>query len=559
MEPGIFLEISGILVIAAMVAGVAQLLRQPLIVGYILTGLLVGPLLHLVKSQDTAQLFAHIGIALLLFIVGLGLNPRVIRDVGKVALISALGQVALNTLLGFWLARLLGYGSTTALYIGLALAFSSTIIVLKMLSDKKELGRLHGKIATGFLLVQDLVASLVLVVVSSLSRHTTLGGALTSTILKGVVFGLLLTVLAIYVLPRLANFFAHSMEFLFVFAIGWGFGIAALCAIMGFSVEIGALAAGVALAASPYSYEISSRMRPLRDFFIILFFITLGASMTLGSVAGSLLPAIALSLFVLIINPLTVIVIMSLLGYTKKTSFMAGIAIAQISEFSLVLVLLAQELGKIPASVVTLVTLVGIITITASTYLVLYADRLYAFFERPLSFLERPQLKAERQTTEHHEVILFGFKGGSHNFLNAFKKLGKSYLVVDYDPETIELLRDQHVKYRYGDANDPEFLEELQLDKVKLVIVNLTDFEANRLILNHVRYNNQRAVVIAMTKSDKISNALELYEKGATYVMMPHYLGSTRISNIIRSHGLKAESFTSLRTRHTNYLLKHNI
>lgn len=558
MVADIFSEVSVILVIATVVAGIAQLLKQPLILGYIITGLVVGPIFHLIKSDDTAQLFSHIGITLLLFIVGLGLNPRVIRSVGKVALTGGLGQVALNWLLGFGLARLLNFSSVTAVYIGLALAFSSTIIVLKLLSDKKELGRLHGKIATGFLLVQDLVAAMALIVVSSLSRDASVGSIVFGTLFKGSLFVAALFLVSIYVLPRLANFFAKSTEFLFLFAIGWGFGVAALCNALGFSVEIGALAAGVALAALPYSYEISSRMRPLRDFFIIIFFIVLGASMTLSNIAALLWPAIVLSLFVLVVNPLTVMIIMGLLGYTKKTSFMVGISIAQISEFSLVLAVLATQASHLSADIVTLITLVGIITITASAYGMHYADKLYALVQKYLSIFERKKLREKVPRGSNFDVVLFGFKGGSHNFLQAFKKLGKSYLVIDYNPETIDQLTSEGINCRYGDANDSEFLEELQFEKVQMVIINLTDYEANNLIVNSVRYHNPRAVVIATTKSDNTANALELYERGATYVMMPHYLGATRISSLIRRRGVKQQNFTSLRNRHTKYLLSHD-
>lgn len=560
MEAGIFSEISLIFVIVTAITMLVHFLRQPLIVGYILTGLLVGPsAFNLVHSTETIQLFSHLGVALLLFIIGLGLNPRVIREVGKVAFLTGMGQITFTSLIGFLIARALGFAGVEALYISVALSFSSTIIILKLLSDQNELSRLHGKIATGFLLVQDLVAVILLVIVSSLAKDASITGFITQTVIKGGLFGTALTLLAIYVLPKLGAFFAKSQEVLFVFSIGWGLGIAALCTLLGFSVEIGALAAGVALAASPYSYEISSRMKPLRDFFLIIFFIVLGAGMTLGNLSGVLLPALIFSAFILVGNPIIVMCIMGVLGYRKQTSFKAGLVVAQISEFSLILLLMGVQVGQVSDKTISMMTLIGIITIAGCTYMMIHSQQIYAALEKYLAIFERKNIKEKVNTNDKHEIILFGFKGGSHNFLDAFKKLGKSYLVIDYNPETIDQLQAQGVRCRYGDANDPEFLEELELDGVKLVIMNLTDFEANRLVLNHVRYHNQRTVVISMTKSDKVSSALELYEKGATYVMMPHYLGSSRISNIIRSHGLKPQSFTSLRKRHTKYLLKHNI
>ncbi|MBI4101193.1 cation:proton antiporter [Candidatus Microgenomates bacterium] len=560
MEASIFLEISLILVIATAVAGVTALFRQPLIIGHIVTGILVGPsVFNLVKSTETAQLFSHIGVALLLFIIGLGLNPRVIREVGKVSLLTGMGQIVFTSALGFWLARLLGFSSTVALYIAVALTFSSTIIILKLLSDKKELNRLYGKIATGFLLVQDIVAVLILIFISSFADQTVGAGLVLQTVLKGGLFAVALSLLAIYVLPRLSEFFAHSQEFLFLFAIGWGLGVAALCAALGFSIEIGALAAGVALASSPYSYEISSRMRSLRDFFIILFFIVLGTGLSLSNLAPVLLPGLVFSLFVLIGNPLIVMAIMGWLGYTKKTSFKAGLATAQISEFSLILIVLGSQVGQLSQEIVALMTLVGMITIAGSTYLILYDDQLFEILAPYLKVFERKAVKKETGGDDIYEVVLFGYRAGGADFIQTFKALGKRFLVVDYDPETIDQLNAQKVPCRYGDADDYEFLEELHLDKAKLVVINLTDFPTNRLITTQVRQRNQRSIVLAMTKTDQVEEALELYDQGATYVIMPRYLGSYKIGRLLKRYSLDRQRFRVERERHKRYLMRQAV
>jgi Kef-type K+ transport system membrane component KefB len=558
METQLFVEISLVLVIATAVAGIMQLLRQPLIIGHIITGLLVGPsILNLFHSEETFELFSRIGIALLLFIVGLGLNPRVIREVGRVALSTGIGQIVLTSAAGFGIAKLLGFSAVASLYIGVTLCFSSTIIILKLLSDKKQLNRLPGKIATGFLLVQDIVAVMILIFVTAATQQpdTSLTQLGLEIVLKGGGLGLALGLISVHGLPRLSNFFARSQEFLSLFAIGWGLGIAALFAAFGFSVEIGALAAGISLALSPYSYEISSRMRPLRDFFIVNFFIVLGSSLSTDNLAPALVPALLLSLFVLIGNPIILMTIMGTLGYTRKTSFKVALTVAQISEFSLILILLAQQSGHVEPQVSAIMTIVGLLTIAVSTYMVIYDDKLYKWLSPILVVFERRKIRQEPQTTQKFDIVLFGYKGGSQNFIKTFKRLGKRFLVVDYDPETIDTLNSQGIPSRYGDANDSEFLDELNLGAAKLVIINLTDYAANTMITDHVRFQNKSTVIIAMTKSDKIENALELYEKGATYVMMPHFLSASKIATIIARRDLKSASFKQLRDKHTKFLL----
>ncbi|MEX0748925.1 MAG: cation:proton antiporter [Candidatus Saccharimonadales bacterium] len=550
----VFLEISLILVVATVVAAIMQLLRQPLIIGHIISGLLVGPaVFNLVQSTETVELFSHMGIALLLFIIGLGLNPRVIREVGKVAILTGVGQICFTITLGFLAAQALGFATTASIYIALGLAFSSTIIILKLLSDRKDTHRLYGKVATGFLLVQDIAAVLVLVAVTALGKDMPVAEILTSTLVSGALFVGAIALVSLYVLPRLTKFLARSQEFLFLFAIGWGFGAAALAATVGFSIEIGALAAGVALAGSPYAFEVASKMRPLRDFFIVLFFIILGSELDLGSIGAGFVPAIAFTILILIGNPIIVMSIMGFLGFKRKTSFKAGLTVAQISEFSLILLLLAREVGHIDDQIVAMMTLVAMVTIAASTYMILYSDKLYTWFEPYLRVFERKSPREGKEKSEEYDVIMFGFKPGSRALLDGFKQLDTRCLVVDYDPEVVDDLASEGVAVLYGDANDMEFLSDLPLEAAKLIAVTATDYATNALVATHVLQRNPKAIVIV--RADEPQEAHELYEIGVNYVMMPHYLGSLEISRRITRHGLSARlHFKQARTEHLNYL-----
>jgi Kef-type K+ transport system membrane component KefB/Trk K+ transport system NAD-binding subunit len=557
MHASIFSELSLIIALAAAVSMIMRLLRQPLIIGHIITGIIVGPaMLKLANSPQTIDVFSNIGIALLLFIIGLGLNPRVIKEVGKVAATAGLLQVFLSTALGWGCGHLLGFNNTESLFLGVALAFSSTIIILKLLSDKKEQSRLYGKIATGMLLIQDVLAAFALLFVTAQAKE---GGfsplQLGALIGKGLVIAVPLLFIGNVVLPKLHRFIASSQELLFLFAVGWGFGFAALFELTGFSLEIGALLAGVALASLPYTQEISARLRPLRDFFIVVFFIALGTRLTFVNF-GLLLPAILLGSFIVIVlKPLVVLVIMGLMGYTKRTSFKAAIAMAQVSEFSLIFVVLANKSGLVSSDLVSVLTFVTLISIAVSAYMILYADKLFVLFEHDLTMFERRKHHFERESRHRFDLVLFGYQKGGHEFVKVFKSLKKPFVVIDYDPEVIDLLEHQQTNYVYGDAADIELLEEVGLDKAKLIVSTVSDHETNIFLTKLLSEINPHAVIIL--HAETVEEAAELYELGASYVVIPHYIGSEKIGAFIRKSGLKKSEFKKYREKHLAYLQTH--
>ena len=315
----VFNELAGILILATAVSIVMRLLKQPLIVGYIITGILAGPhFLNVFQSTEHIEVFSKIGITTLLFIVGLHMNPKVIKEIGKVSLLTGIGQVLFTTLTGFALAIILGIERIAAIYISIALTFSSTIIILKLISDKGDLHKLYGKIAIGFLLVQDIVATIALLVISSLtqSQNTDLLPFSLQLTVKGLLLFVNLSIISMYTMPKISKFIASSQELLFLFSLSWGLGLASVFYILGFSVEIGALVAGVVLSMTPFAYEAGSRLKPLRDFFIILFFISLGSQMVFENIAELILPVLIFSIFVLVGNPIIMIVIMNPVSYT---------------------------------------------------------------------------------------------------------------------------------------------------------------------------------------------------------------------------------------------------
>jgi Kef-type K+ transport system membrane component KefB len=553
----IFTELSLVIAVTAAISILMKAIRQPLILGYILAGLLVGPsALNLIHSTELFEAFSKLGIALLLFIIGLGMNVTELRKLGKVSVLVAMASMLTITTLGFAAAAAMGFNNTEAFIIGLALFFSSTIIIIKILSDKKEQNRLHGQIAIGVILVDDIIATFALLFIVAGKDGQLDLSQVGILVAKGLLLLAFLAICSRKILPKVSRYMASTQELLFLFAISWGFGVATLFEMAGFSIEVGALFAGVALASSPYVQEIAARLRPLRDFFIVLFFITLGESMNISNISESLIPALILSAIVIIGKPLVITTAMGLLGYTKRVSFKAGVNLSQISEFSIILVILAVTEGIVRPEISNIITLVAIITIAVSTYLMLYDEKLFRHFDQiKLRMFEKEATYKEHRSASPYQLVLFGYHHGGHEFIKAFQQLNKKYLVIDYDPEVIDLLDHQKVDYLYGDATDMELLKEAGIDKSKLIVSTISDHQTNLFILNLLEKINPDAAIVC--HADNIKQAAELYEAGASYVMIPHHIGSERLSAFIVRNGVDKEEFRRYRQKHLAFLESH--
>lgn len=555
----LFIELTFIIFIATAIAIFLRFFKQPLIVGYILAGIAAGPYgLNAIHSKAEIELFSKIGIIVLLFIVGLNLNPKVIKEVGKASFFLGVGQILSTGVIGLFLARLMGIGLVPSLYLAIAFTFSSTIIVLKLLSDRGDLHKLYGKISIGLLLVQDIVATVVLLFVSSLSHpgNETVVHLVSVLLLKALWTGVVLYLVATYFMPRISKFMASSSELLFLFSLTWGLGLASLFYVFGFSAEIGALTAGVILSVTPFAYEIAARLKPLRDFFIVIFFVLLGSQMVLGNMYTLIFPALIFSAFVLFGHPVIVFVLMNLLGYKRRTGFMAGLTTAQISEFSLILASVGFSLGHLTGETLSLITFVGLITIAGSTYSLLYADKIYPRVENVLRLLELRDVKRNLQgsTDEKYDIMLFGYDRIGHDFVSTFTKMGNSFLVIDFNPICIQHLEWANLPHRFGDAEDIEFLQELNLEKVKMIVSTIPDFKTNIVLTKTIKQANANAIVIVL--SHDYQQAHELYSHGATYVVIPHYLGAHHTAKLISRLELDTEAFNEEREKHIDYLNK---
>ncbi|MEX2054090.1 MAG: cation:proton antiporter family protein [Candidatus Colwellbacteria bacterium] len=522
----LFTEITIALVLAAAFGFIAYLLRQPPIIGFILAGLVVG----LVASPDQAGIviienLAPIGVALLLFLVGLELNLKDLKHVGIPALITGLGQIAFTFGVGYLIASALGFALIPAIYIAIALTFSSTIIIIKLLSEKRELTSLYGRIVVGFLLIQDFVAILALVVLAGLQGEGSSILDFALTVVRGAIL-VVVTFLGSRFLPRLLDRVGRSQEMLYLFSIAWVMGVAAITEAMGLSIEVGGFLAGVALANSSEHFQIGARMRPIRDFFLILFFVGLGTKMLVAGVAVPWLPALALSLFVLVGNPIIVMILMGSLGYGARTSFLASLTVAQISEFSLIIAALGLRLGHIDATHTALITLVGIVTIFASSYFIIYGEGIYKRLKPILKFFEfRKKLIEDTSIDRGFEdhVALIGVHRTGSSIMKTLIDNSENFVALDFDPVVVKDLKSKDIPVVYGDIGDEEIQDIVGLTKARLIISTVPNKKDNMTILKLLKNKggDTRVVVTALSEED----AREFYKAGANYVIMPHFVG----------------------------------
>ncbi|VBB45418.1 putative transporter [uncultured Desulfatiglans sp.] len=521
-----FLEIAAVLSLATLLGIVGQMLRQPLLIMFLATGILAGPSwLGIIQSYHEIELLAHMGIALLLFIVGLKLDLGLIRTTGPVALATGLGQIVFTSAIGFLIALALDIPPVDAAYVAVALTFSSTIIIVKLLSDKKEIDSLHGQIAIGFLIVQDIAAILALVALTTFGSPIAAGqSAWTGSLLiaaKGLGLLAFAAFMTRYVLPGLAMRLAYSQELLILFAIAWAVCLGAGGEWLGFSKEVGAFLAGVSLASTDYRDAIGARLTSLRDFLLLFFFIDLGARLEWTMVGSQVGAAGLFSVFVLVGNPLIVLGIMGFMGYRRRTAFLAGLTVAQISEFSLIVAALGLSVGHIAPETMGLITLVGVVTIFVSTYMILYSGPLYSLLSRPLKVFERrtPFRECAVDSAEgapRLDVILVGLGTYGRGIAECLLRRRKTILGVDFDPQVLRTWRSRGVPVLYGDMTDPELHEHLPLNKARWVVSTVRSRHLDLELLHHLR---DRGVESKVAVSAANEEEADLFKKEGAHVV----------------------------------------
>ncbi|OGY23125.1 MAG: hypothetical protein A2172_01965 [Candidatus Woykebacteria bacterium RBG_13_40_15] len=551
----IFADIALILATATVLAALFSRFKQPVMISFLFVGILAasaGLLKH--TSGVSLSFFSELGIAFTLFLIGLELRFSDIKQIGQAAVTVGVAQIIFTWVVGFGIAKLLSFGTSDAIVLSLALTFSSTIVIVKLLGEKKQLDSLFGKITVGYLLVQDFIAIAALIFVTSLGREFK-ASQFFITALEGTFLVILILLLNRFVLQKLFDFFAKNSEVLFLASISWALVFATLYAASGFSVEIGAFLAGLGLANLREQAQIAAWVRPLRDFFITLFFLSLGLKLPLASLVPVVGSVSLLSIFVLIGNPAIMMAILGFLGYRRRTSFQVSITSGQVSEFSFILIFLASRARLISDSVVVTTSATAIITIILSTYVITYSSKIYRWVSPYLKIFERKNLVEKpweglEEFSDH--VVLIGVGRLGQNILKGLKKREFKVVVVDFNPETVEKLQSEEIPVIYGDISDPEIFERAIGKSAKMIISTVPDKEDNRTMLSEAKnVGNKVPVVVTSAES---SEALEFYKEGAAYVIIPRILSSHLIEKFLMGDQFNDLRDGSLRKEHIEEL-----
>ncbi|RLC38070.1 hypothetical protein DRH27_03175 [Candidatus Falkowbacteria bacterium] len=546
MANTIFIDTSFILGIAIVVAFLTQLLRQPLIISYIITGILCGPLfLNIINSsQDFFDAFAQFGVILLLFLVGLSLNINYLRRIGKVAAFTGVGQVVFTSIVGFLILLLLGFPKLSAIYLAISITFSSTIIIMKLLSDKRENRTVYGRYTIGLMLVQDIIAIGIMILLPTLKE----GGSLVASFLilgaKIIILLSLVYFLSRVVLPIILKRVAQSGEFLLIFTLAWCFAIAGLGEWAGLSLEVGAIMAGLSLGTSVYQMEISSRIKPLRDFFIALFFIILGSEMYFVDFMGSVLPSLVLSVFVLIGNPLILYFLFRRMKFTRRNSFLAGLTAAQVSEFGFVFLFVALQMGCIGRNIISIFTMVALITIFISSYLITHNEKVYKLIKPFLNLFGKDKYHDKSADLKKYDVLVFGYHRIGWQICEALTEMKISFAVVDFDPHAVKKLQARSIPYYFGDLTEVDFLSELPLNEAKMIISTLPGAADQITLIKQVRKFNKKTLIIANLSHMKFLD--DMYKAGADYIMMPHLVTGQWMADILKKNNWNRDMFKKL-------------
>lgn len=532
-------EITIIFGFACLLGVLASLLKLPLIVAYLATGIVIGPIgFNLIAFESdgmaTIQGLTNLGIAFMLFLVGLEIDIKQFKSASLSIVLVSFWQVLITFAAGSIISGLFGFNYISSLYIGIALAFSSTVIVVRNLSDTLQLKSLHGRMLVGILLVQDIIAILVLIFLNTSGAAFGIGSA-SITLLSVVIFGIAVYAIRILLLQSIFDIFSHTPELLFVSSIAWALFLSFLAQQLGFSLAIGAFIAGITLAPLPYAREIQGRIKWLRDFFIVLFFSLVGVTIEKSSASGLQLPILTLSILAVFGKMLIISTLMGLNGFRKRTTFITATYLSQISEFSIILIAVGISLKQIDSSVSSVVIYTALISMAVSSLLSANINGIYhhivgflRVFERPGHF--RDDFHTLAQKMENH-VILFGANRVGGPVLDKLNKLNYKTVVVDFDPSIIKKLRDKNIISIYGDMGDPEMLDNLFLDKAKMIISTVKDVIDTKTIVKKIKSVNKNATIFVTAQTAE--EAIDLYFEGADYVILPHHLSGEFLADMI--------------------------
>ncbi|WP_414837556.1 cation:proton antiporter [Candidatus Nanosalina sp. VS9-1] len=523
-------ELTLVIVTATVLAVVARKLKQPVLLAYLLTGLVLGPaLLNIVGGTRTLTLMSELGLGFLLFLVGIEMNLDEIRDLLKPISVIAVGQTILQTGLAFVVPLALGFGFFETVIIALCTVFGATPVIVKILTEKDELKSLPGKLDVGVLVLQDIYLILIVALINSgtLTQPDQILGTLAKIVALIGVIGVISLASSRYILDDIFKQIADNRHAFFIHGVAWAFLFITLAEFMGLSVEVGAFLAGLGLGQIPYREEIKERIRPLTDFFMVIFFSTLGLTLSVENLQAYWVEAILASGVMMIGNFVIMFYLIDRMKFTPRTSFIGSINMTQVSEFSLVVGALAVQQGYIGNDVLGYISLMAVFTIGLSTYLINYNKEIYQKIEHLLEWLESEEKKdVEINQLEDHAVIV-GYDEISEKICRTLER-EHDILVIDQNPDNTEVLSRSPYEYIYGDFKHGEIREGANLEGAEFIISFSDEKDVNLKVLEEQTDN-----AIKIVTAKRLEEASEMYDLGADYVIMENILAGNRIGEYL--------------------------
>ena len=535
MELPLFFEVGLMIGTVFILSFITKILRQPTIIAYILSGLVLGSYgLNLIHSKEIILSLSELGIAFLLFIVGMELNVRKLKNLGRHIIFVTLVQMSFIFSISFFLCQtIFNKGFLESFLVSTAMSFSSTMLVIKLLSDRKELFSLYGRYVLGILLVQDIIAVFLLAFISGFSIYTGINLAISFLFGIGLFFFAILCNKIFF--PRLLRYISDSPELSFTFALSVCFLFCLISYLLGYSVVIGGFLAGLSLAIYPYNIEIASRITSLRDFFLIFFFVFIG--LEIGLPNASILPEIAiLFLVATVIKAFSIYIPSSYLGYGSRLSFSSSLSLSQISEFSLIISSFAYAKGIISFNTFSEIGLIAILSFILTPYLIEYKESLYRIVKPFLDIIDkvehrrRLELLPPEKEFKNHVVVCGAHTMGMH-IIDLLTNMKKKFIVVDHNPDTIHKLINRGIFCVFGDIMHEEVLDKLNLDKASFVISTVPNEKANYILIKRCKKENKHLPVF-LTAED-IRDAIKLYKLGADYVIVPKVDSISKIEKLV--------------------------
>ncbi len=534
MGYSLFYDVGIAVAAATILAVIFNLLKQPTILGYIVAGLLIGPVLGIVKDTAVLGNFSEIGIALLLFIIGIELDIKRIKQLGLSSLGVGFLQVLITAVISYFLATMVGFSPLQAIYVGLIVTFSSTMVVIKLLSDKNELDSLHGGLVLGILIVQDLLAVLAMALLGTISNFTP--AAIGAVVGKGAVL-ILSAIAAGYLLNKVMKYAVRSKELLFIFALSVCMVFAAWAAFLDYSLAIGAFVAGIILGNTQYNYEVAGKVKPLRDFFLTLFFVSLGMQITLSNSNGLLAKTAAAALMVVVLKPVITFLITKAFRFGNRTALLASAQLGQVSEFSLIIVAGGISLGHIGKEFFSITALLTMATFALTAYVIKFDNAIYSALGPFMRVFERLSAKEEHLSSLPKKlkghIIVFGVYKMGGKLIQLLRQKKEKIVVLDYNPEKIRDLIKEGVNCICSDMGNWDIDKMLEYRAAKAIISTVRDKDNNLALIGRIRASGSKAAIIVAAFSEE--EAVELYKKGADYIVLPDQMaGEHIVSDLIR-------------------------